>query len=378
MRTVVIGTSNTLSYYQGGGYLWMFLNWALGFRRLGFNVIWADMVDANRPVDQKKNEVRELRARLAPHGLGDSIALIPKAGQTLAPELVRTALNENDAASSDLLFSFRYDFARDFIARFPHSCLFETDPGIIQMAVADKHFDLTGYQVYYSNSEGVVNKTHPFFECGLKWEFLPTGVCVEEWPVTAPPGGAPFTTITQWWMESQYMRDLDGQWYRNDKREAFLPFLELPKLVPAPMELAVNLGGEKEERTRLEQLGWRVREAHDISSTPADFKNYIQNSLGEWSCAKPSYTNQETVWVSDRSVCFLASGRPCVVQHTGPSATLPDNLGMLRFKTLEDAAEMIKSVAADYPTHSKAARELAETQFSVTRSIPKVLERLGM
>ena len=363
MPTVCIGTSNTLSYYQGGGYLWMFLNWALGFRRLGFDVIWADMVDAERPVEQKKTELIELRKRLDAFGLGNRIALIPKAGQTLASELKAMALTDDDAASADILFSFRYDLPLAFIQRFDHACLFETDPGIIQMAVADGHFKFDGYDAYYTNSESVAKQTHPLFKCGIHWEHLPTGVCVEEWPVNPPPPGAAFTTVTQWWMGEEWMRDLDGSWYRNDKREAFLPFLELPRKVAAPMELAVNLGGEKEEREKLESLGWRVRESHDLTSTPHDFQKYIQSSLGEWSCAKPSYTKMQTAWVSDRSVCYLASGRPCIVQHTGPSESLPDRLGMLRFKTLEEAAEMVQigccrlfqtqpGSCANWPRHS--------------------------
>jgi hypothetical protein len=354
----------------------MFLNWALGFKRLGFKVIWADAVDANRPIERMERELGGLRERLAPYGFADSIALVPKAGQTLPPELARKALNADDAASAELLFSFQYAFGGPFIERFKHSCIFETDPGIIQQAVADGHFDLSGYQVHYTNSEAVVKRTDPMFDCGIEWEHLPTGVCVEEWPIIQPPASAPFTTVTQWWMGESWMRAGDGSWYRNDKREAFLPFLDLPSKVSAPMELAINLDGDKPERDRLENLGWLVREAHAVTSTPRDFQKYIQNSLGEWSCAKPSYTRMNTAWVSDRSVCYLASGRPCIVQHTGPSDMLPDRLGMLRFRTLDEAAEMVQMVVSDYENQSRAARKLAETEFSVTKLIPRVLERM--
>ena len=378
MKAVCIGASNTLSYYQGGGYLWMFLNWALGFKRLGYRVIWADMVAPERPVERTQRELTELRARLRPFELGDSIALIPKAGASIPPGLASAALTAEDAASAQMLFSFRYDFEREFIERFASSCLFETDPGIIQQAIADRHFDVGGYDLYCTNSESVAAQSNPQFKCGIDWEHLPTGVCVEEWPVTVPKSAAAFTTVTQWWMVDQWMRDIDGEWYQNDKRAAFLPFLELPRKVSATMELAVNLDGDVEERTKLEGLGWRVRESHALTSTPQDFRDYVQTSLGEWSCAKPSYTRMKTAWVSDRSVCYLASGRPVVVQNTGPSPTLPNDLGMLRFTTLEEAAEMIRKVVADFPKQSRAARELAETQFSVTKLIPRLMNRIGM
>src|SRR3954469_20815419 len=118
MRTVCIGTSCTLEYYQGGGHLWMHLNWALAFRRAGLRVIWADLVDADAPVDQTLLQIRELRTRLAPFGLDDTLALVPRDGKPLPQELRQAALNDDDAASADALFSFRYDYPNKFISRF--------------------------------------------------------------------------------------------------------------------------------------------------------------------------------------------------------------------------------------------------------------------
>jgi hypothetical protein len=376
MATICIGTSNTLNYFLGGGHLWVFLNWVLGFRRLGFRVIWADLVDV-APVEETVTKLRELRNRLAPFGLADNIALIPQSGQTMPRQLRELALSDQDAASADLLFSFRYNYPPEFIARFKRSCIFEVDPGIIQVAIAQGHFDLSGYGVHLTNSPAVARGTDPAFECGLKWEYLATGVCVEEWKVLPPPPAAAFTTISQWWVE-EYMPNPDGTWYRNDKREGFVPFLDLPQKVPAPLELAINLDGYLPDQKMLEERGWRVRESHSVSSTPLDYQSYIQNSLGELSCAKPSYVKMKTGWISDRTVCYLASGRPCVVQNTGDIDLPEDGPGLLRFATLEQAADMIGDVVKNYPRHSRAARDLAETKFSITRRVPRLLQRMGM
>ena len=81
----------------------------------------------------------------------------------------------------------------------------------------------------------------------------------------------------------------------------------------------------------------------------------------------------QTAWVSDRSVCFLASGKPVVVQHTGPSAFLPNGEGMFRFSTLKEAADALAVINADYERHCRAARKLAETYFDARQAAEKIV-----
>ena len=146
--------------------------------------------------------------------------------------------------------------------------------------------------------------------------------------------GAPFTTVTNWIMYDYWVDDEQGG-YANDKRTGFLPFLDLPRHTSQPLELALSLGGAETERADLEQRGWRVREAHEIVATPDDYQRYIQSSRGEFSCAKPSCVRLQNAWVSDRTLCYLASGKPAVVQHTGKSRFLPDAEGLFRFSTID-------------------------------------------
>ena len=56
----------------------------------------------------------------------------------------------------------------------------------------------------------------------------------------------------------------------------------------------------------------------------------------------------QNAWVSDRTLCFLASGKPAVVQYTGPSRVLPDAAGLFRFRDIDEAARALDTVAADY------------------------------
>jgi hypothetical protein len=149
----------------------------------------------------------------------------------------------------------------------------------------------------------------------------------------------------------------------------------LPRLTPQPLELALFLKNERdmEDRRLLESHGWRIRLSREVAATPEMYQAYIQQSRGEFSCAKPSYIKLQTGWVSDRTVCYLASGKPVVVQDTGPSAFLPSGQGMFRFSTAQEAADALAIINGDYKKHCRAARQLAETFFDARRVVGKIL-----
>jgi hypothetical protein len=197
-------------------------------------------------------------------------------------------------------------------------------------------------------------------------------VALDAWPVQTAAPDAPFTTVTHWYAD-EWMEDENGC-YANDKRTGFLPFLDLPRHTQQPLELALCLGDDETERSALIECGWRVREASAVSSTPWAYQAYIQGSRGEFSCVKPSCVRLQNAWISDRTICYLASGKPAVVQHTGPSRFLPDTAGLLRFRTLPEAAACIERVAGEYARQSQLARALAEEFFDGRRVVKRVLE----
>src|SRR5207244_13360308 len=117
-----------------------------------------------------------------------------------------------------------------------------------------------------------------------------------------------------------------------------------------------------------------IRPSWEVSRTPEAYRTYIQQSKGEFSCAKPSCMLLQNAWISDRTLCYLASGKPAVVQHTGASRFLPDAEGLFRFRTVEEAARALSAVESDYEHHSRLARELAE-EFDSRQVVARVLER---
>ena len=127
------------------------------------------------------------------------------------------------------------------------------------------------------------------------------------------------------------------------------------------------------DRAHLESHGWRVRDSREVAGSPEAYRAYVQQSRGEFSAAKPSCREFQNAWVSDRTLCYLASGKPVVVQHTGPSTYLPDGEGMFRFVSLPDAVAALETINRDYRRHCRAAREIAEAHFDARRILATVL-----
>jgi glycosyl transferase family 1 len=118
-----------------------------------------------------------------------------------------------------------------------------------------------------------------------------------------------------------------------------------------------------------------VRDAWDVTATPQDYAAYIRSSRGEFSCAKPSCLLLQNAWISDRTICYLASGKPAVVEYTGTSRFLPDAEGLFRFRSVDEAAAMLEAAESEYERHSRAARTLTEEHFDARKVLARVLEQ---
>jgi hypothetical protein len=371
MSLTVCLAANTLGYPEGGGHFWVYLNWALGLRALGCRVIWLETVEPERTVLQVHSLVASLKSRLQLHGLAEWLALCPATGSRLAAGTAEGCLDEPDA---DLLLSLQYGLHADVVRRFRRSALIDIDPGLLQIWWSGGHIDIAEYDIYFTIGETVGRPEVRVPDAGRQWHYTPPCVALSAWPTCPAPPEAPFTTVSHWY-EDEWVEDADG-YYRNDKRSGFEPFLDLPRYTAQPLELALCLADDEEDDRRvLQERGWRVRKACAVTSTPWDYQGYIQGSRGEFSCVKPSCVRLANAWVSDRTLCYLASGKPAVVQHTGPSRFLPDAEGLFRFRDVEEAARCLEAAAADYERQSRQARALAEEFFDAPKVAKRVLER---
>ena len=305
----------------------------------------------------------ELRRQLEPFGLAESVAFEPK---------IESQLDLDTAAEADLLLDLGYIEDAALVQRFKRSAMIDLDPGLTQCWIGEGQITPAPHDLYFTIGETVGTPAARFPDCGLRWHYTPPPVFLPAWPPTPVNAGAPYTTVSSWWGEWVVHA---GEAYSNEKRSSFLEVVDLPSRTSQRLELAVALGAGEQERRRLEQHGWLVREASQVTATAEQYRAYIRESRGEFSCAKPSCVRLGAAWVSDRTLCYLASGRPAVVQHTGVSRFLPSAEGLFRFHTVDDAAAALEAVEADYERHARAARCLTQEYFDAEKVLTRVLER---
>lgn len=376
MSTTVCLSVNSLFYPEGGGHLWVYLNWALGLRDLGCHVIWLEEAAASTPTDEVEKHVAGLKSRLDRYGLAEYVALCSFIGERVSPDASAGCLDLEAAATADLLLSFQYDMPSRVVKRFRRAALLDIDPGLLQVLVSRGSLSPAPYDSYFTIGETVGRPDARFPDLGLRWNYTPPCVALDWWPPCPSSRDAPFTTVVHWYASSW----TGGETGPDDKRSGFLPYLDLPGRTAQPLELAVNLGTEDDERVVAERealtaRGWRLRHPYTVASTPWDYQRYIQGSRGEFSCAKPLCLRLQNAWISDRTLCYLASGKPAVVQHTGPSRFLPDAAGLFRFRDVQEAARCLEAATADYERQCRLARALAEEHFDAREVVTRVLER---
>lgn len=372
MATVVISPFAVAGFPADGGHFWVYAQYAQGLQQLGCEVIWLERILEELP-DAVTATFFE---RMERYGLGGNAYLYRDESEV--PEAI--------ARRADLLLNFDQRIDPALLARFPRTALVDIDPGLLQFWMATGQLEIAPHDVHFTIGETVGTAAARFPDGGRAWVYTPPPICLEAWPFSHDPSCEAFTTVSTWWgghdKGGEWVTDGDSLVYENSKRVSFLRFVELPRLTPQPLELALALGeggsedgGERpSDREALEHHGWRLRDAQVVARSPQLYADYIRGSRGEFSCVKPSCLRFENAWISDRTLCYLASGKPVVVQDTGPSSFLPDGEGMFRFSSLEEAAEALAHVNADYERQCRAAREIAEAHFDSKRVLARILD----
>jgi hypothetical protein len=193
-----------------------------------------------------------------------------------------------------------------------------------------------------------------------------------EWPVTTGNPNAAWTTVGNWrgYGSIRYRGQLFGQ-----KAHSLRQFMSVPRRTKERFVLALAIHpDEVNDLAALAENGWRLVDPAEVSATPTDYQRFIQASKAEFGIAKSGYVAARCGWFSDRSVCYLASGRPVLAQETGLAGILPSGQGLMTFSTEDEAIAGIDAVSSDYTRHAKAARALAEEYFDSNRVLGRLLE----
>jgi hypothetical protein len=371
-----------------GGEAWVRLSWALGLRRLGFDVCFveqlasADCVDGEGgPAAFSSSANRAFfEAVVENFGLDGQAGLLCDGGRESSG--LGLADIRDRAADADLLINISGHLRIGEIVGGPRTRLYlDLDPGFTQAWHADAglDFEIAEHDHYATVGLNLGGSGCAIPDCGIAW--IPTlpPVLLDQWPATPAPAGPPrFTTVASW--RSPYGQlELDGR-TMSLKHHQFRRLIELPERVEgAEFELALDIHpGDGADREALESHGWAIVQPWVVAATPQAFRDYVSASTAEFSVAQGVYAESGSGWFSDRTAAYLASGRPVLVQDTAIGVDLRPGEGMFTFSTLDEAAAGAERIAADLPANSDAARRFAEQHLDSDLVIARLLAAIGL
>jgi hypothetical protein len=363
-----------------GGMAWHHLQYVLGLARLGHEVRFVeDSDDYPGCYDPERGVVDEnpaygLRFGSAAFdrlGLSDCWAYHDAhsgrwhgpAGDSILDWLTRANLLLNVSGVNPL---------RPWLMAIPARAFIDTDPAFTQirhLTDPSARSRAAAHTAFFTFGENIPAGRSSAPDDGFPWRPTRQPVVFDAWPATPAPPDSRFTTVMQW--DSYPAREYGGQQY-GMKSESFGPYLDLPERCGRMFELAV--GSASAPRDQLRDRGWLLRDPLEVTRDPWVYQEYIRGSKAEFGVAKHGYVVGRTGWFSERTACYLASGRPVVVQDTGFTDWLSAGGGVVGFATPEAAAAGVEEIGRRYEFHALQARAVAAEYFDSGKVLPRLLE----
>ncbi len=364
-----------------GGHTWVFLQYLLGLRELGWEVLLLDRLEPGMPTDElgqpcdpeRSVNVAYMREVMRGFGLEESYSIFLGDGESIG--LTREEAVERLAASELLLNVNGFLTDPDLLSRASKRVFLDIDPGFWQMwRELGLHDAFGGHDAYVTVAESIGRPGCAVPTCGLDWITTPQPVVLDQWPMAAGAGGR-FTSVGSWrgpFAPIEYGGVTYGLRVHELRR-----FAELPRRSSEGFELALDIdAADAADAQLLRENGWSLVDPAIAARDPWAYRSYVQGSKAELMVAKNMPVRARSGWFSDRSICYLASGRPVLAQETGFSDNHPTGRGLVAYETLEQAVDGASAIAADYDLHSRAARALAEDRFGSKKVLTRLLERL--
>ncbi|HVD41644.1 MAG TPA: hypothetical protein VNC16_11675 [Solirubrobacterales bacterium] len=357
-----------------GGHAWALLNYLLGFRALGHDVLFLDRLEAGIvPSDAARDRCAGwLLDVMEGAGLADSYCLL-REGETVG--LSRPAAIERVRGSELLLNVMGFLDDEELLAASPRNVFLDIDPGFGQMwrelGLADP---FAGHDAFVTVGEKIGDPDCLIPTCGLEWISSPHPVPLEEWPAVA--GGTRFTSVGSWRGPYDPV-EYEGRRFGLRAHE-LRKLVQLPSLVDPELELALEIDlADSGDIEALRENGWNLVDPAEVAADPVGYRHYIQGSGAELMVAKGIYVETRGGWFSERSIAYLASGKPVVALDTGFSERYPTGEGLIAFDDLDGARAGIEAVHADWERHSRAAREIAAEHFEAKKVLGRLLEQVA-
>ena len=356
------------------GEAWVKLSWIRGLERLGIDVWFVEQLAESMAGDD--------RARAWFEDVVDRFELADRAALLAAGEsIVGPSVDDLVAVAAEATLvniSGHLTFPRLFAA-FRRRVLVDIDPGFTQFWHQEglAGANVEGHDVYFTIGELIGTDGCPIPTGGIEWHPVRQPVVLEDWPVTDIGEAERFTTIATW--RGPYGSvEVGGRTY-GLKLHEFRKFIELPRRSAHRFEIALDIHpGDDRDLGAMKDHGWTVVDPQQVAGDPDALRAYIQGSGAEFSAAQGMYVDTASGWFSDRSVRYLASGKPVLVQDTGFSRVLPTGDGLIGFRTLEEAIAGADGIVARYPEHAAAARRIAEEHFDSDTVLRRFCEQAGI
>lgn len=243
-------------------------------------------------------------------------------------------------------------------------------------ATEDQRFSVDlihGHHRFFTFAENIGAADCVIPDCGLPWQPTRQPIVIDDWPFTFTPRARSYTTVMSW--KTDVTPPALGTVQYGGKDVELQRFMTLPEQVPVHLQLALSGAAP---RDTLRRHGWDLVDAYEHSHSLDVYRQYLQQSRGEWSIAKNAYVASGSGWFSTRSAAYLALGKPVVVQDTGFSNHYPTGNGLFAFRDAAGAQRAFAAIESDYRHHCEAARTLAEQQFASDRVLSKLLQDAGV
>jgi hypothetical protein len=350
-----------------GGATWAVMQYVLGLRSLGHDV-WlvepvGEQLDA-RYVDEVRHSF----------GLEDRTAfLVGGSRRTVGVPYERLR-----SAGFDVLLNVSGILTeRDLVERIPVRVFLDLDPAFNQFWHDVEAIDigLEGHTHFVTVGQAVGAPDCPVPTCGVAWITTLPPVDLRSWPRVSGPG-VDYTTVGNW---RSYGSITVGALHIGQRAHSMRPLFELPRHVGPRLAVALAIDmGETSDLEELHRNGWELVDPVLAAGTPSRYRRFVQHSRAEISIPKSGYVASRCGWFSDRSACYLASGRPVVAQDTGLNGALPTGRGLVLFRDLDEAVAAIEEVESDYAGHAESARALAVEHLDARRVVQRLLEQIGV
>ena len=378
MKQVVLGTHETSRWPEFAGSTWVRLQYMLGLTKLGIECFWVDRLAAVDPLTHSHTLeylVERFDRTARQFGFHDRYCIVYNDGEKHFgfSESSLKSLTE----SAHLLLNISGHLPPSSpLMRIPRRAYVDVDPGFTHIWATQVDMGLGRHNFFFTTGQNVGTPHFKIPLNGVNWQAILPPVALDHWPARIDGSCKRVGTVGDW--RGSQLAVYEREYY-GGKRHEYIELLHLPRIAECAIELALCIGPEDwEDIGLLKSSRWKVLDPFLYAGDPYSYREFVQTSRAEFSVAKSGYVKSNSGWISDRTACYLASGKPALVQSTGCEWKFPGQKGLITFQNLEEAIAALKAFDRDYDAHCRAARQLAEEHFNSQKVLASVVSHVGM